>query len=155
MYYTGSVANSKPLEKDDYWIANVVFGWQGEVDMDYDPKDEMSASFGLTPMRDGGHCTVVSGWDVSYICTETIRDAFFETGDIEDKTILTTAHEIGHQFGLTHGFPFNTSPIDNCAACIGDCINVGIMSAAATNLQPFFIPFHINLLRSRTKAPKQ
>lgn len=140
--------NSGNLESDRFWIAYLLFSYQGATSEDFDPVSESatggiarSASLTDGPLA-GGPVTVPFGSDGALIYLETGRDydsLLFDEDIPVRKTIVP--HEIGHQFGLK-----------------GDDVNeiFGIMNSYAydgTSFNPVFVPRHINVLRRRVSSP--
>lgn len=131
-------------EKDDYWCVYVLSAWQYITSKDTDPESEVS-SLGVTnsTVLD---CSLAQGGHISIMFHEAVADS---NTDIE----ISCIHEIGHQFGLTHG----KGPGDKgaCASCvIYSCIlkKMGIMQSS-TPLPSYFIPYHKHIIRSRSKSP--
>lgn len=140
--------NSSNLESDDFWIAYLLFSYQGSVIEDFDPSSD-SATGGvgtpslLTDDSIAGGSAVPPGSVGSLIFLETGRDfddLLYDENSPVRKTLVP--HEIGHQFGLK-----------------GDDVNqiFGMMNPygidGGTVFNPQFVPRHINVMRRRVSSP--
>jgi hypothetical protein len=98
--------NSNNLESDDFWVAYLLFSYQGSLTEDFDPSSD-SANTGIgtpTLLTDGsatgGSVSIPSGSDGSLIFLETGRDFDLLFDEITPVRKTIVPHEIGHQFGL-------------------------------------------------------
>jgi hypothetical protein len=151
------------LESDAYWSVHNLSAWQFVYLQDADFDAESDPYSGFTPLEytiagatspskyKREHENVTQGCQSSLIFRETSRDL---KGDIENAL----SHEIGHQFGFTHGD--DKDPVTKINTCnifyssIGvSCSNFGLMSPIPGSSSDYFIPFHLNLIRSRSSAP--
>lgn len=140
---------SASYESSSYWVAYIVSGWQFATKEDADPNNEGGYFTGITS-GSNEHCDLGYGGEVSIVFHETWRD-IASTPNPEH----TFAHEIGHQFGLSHG---TKSPLSSlCAPCIlatNGC-NIGLMAKGIPGVNPYlyFSKEHLNLLRCRYYSP--
>jgi len=138
---------SEYLENDNFWVAYICTGWQFIIKEDLDcdlEKNGNGSTRGISFDNIGYDAIsddkVVNGNKSSLLFIETILDSKTKFGA---KII---AHEIGHQFGFSHGnsLPFLESN------------NMKLMvSNADNNTSLEFIDRHKNLIRSRIKSPGQ
>lgn len=139
---------SKFFEKPSYWCTYVVSGWQPGTASDVDPSTELSyaaLTYGKILTKD---CEISIGKKGTFLFLESMRDL---TRDIE----VATAHELGHQFGLSHGLDDisgTCSPCTllECPASMG-LMNVNGIAAPSER----FIAKHLNFIRCRTISPGQ
>ncbi|MDX2282306.1 MAG: hypothetical protein NW218_22135 [Saprospiraceae bacterium] len=135
-------------ERPSYWCTYVVSGWQSGTDSDVDPITESSyaaLTYGDILVRD---CEVSIGKRGTFLFLESMRDL---TRDIE----VATAHELGHQFGLSHGLD---DVLGTCSPCMSaECpASMGLMNVngiAAPSER--FIAKHLNFIRCRSISPGQ
>jgi len=141
--------NSINLESNEFWIAYLLFSYQGALIEDLDPiSDAGNAGIGTASLLtdgsiNGGPVSIPPGSVGSLIYLEINRDfdLLYDENVAVRKT--TIPHEIGHQFGIK-----------------GDDDNqiFGIMNAYGfdvTTFNPWFVPRHINILRRRVSSPGQ
>jgi hypothetical protein len=163
------------VERDDFWVVYEQLGYQPATAEDLDPDNE-SAKSGLTRTFKNETIDDVNCFDANYhepvggtgsiIYLETARDQdrilakqpeYDADGNRMSEAPVhkrTTAHEMGHQFGLdggetvakglpTHGFGIMSSP--------GFDTKPGIIGLFWEPLS--FTPRHLNILRCRQKSP--
>jgi hypothetical protein len=107
------------------WIAYVLGAYEGAVSADFDPNSEGG---------DGGYTNL--GKASSLVFNETIRDASAaQPSDNEYNLSATAAHEIGHEFGISHMVPI---------------LNCGLMALDLPLLDPMFCPEAIRIIRMST-----
>jgi hypothetical protein len=136
------------LKKENFWTINLLSAFQGDFYSDNDPIDENTSAILGKSLPFSVDSTIISnrliadGCYSSQIYLETIRDT-------KTSIKLTIAHEVGHQFGLSHG-----SKSSKAGNEIPEYkINMEIMNENVS--RGFFIPRHRNLIRSRKKSPGQ
>lgn len=135
---------------DDFWVGYFLIGYQGPTKLDFDPADITLMKEGLqlgvtgvigntaNKMKKG----VPQGGVVSLVFQETGKESVNSSPPTPvNVRNSTSAHEMGHQFGLG-----------------GDDSKgkLGIMSSGALGFERpsyDFINEHLNLLRSRLKSP--
>ncbi|MBN8684986.1 MAG: hypothetical protein J0L99_20230 [Chitinophagales bacterium] len=139
-------AQSALYESKNYWVAYIVSGWQFTTKQDADPDTEGGYFIGITS-GNNNHCDIGYGGNVSVVFHETWRDV-----SSNPNAEHTFAHEIGHQFGLSHGTVTPSSSL--CASCILTC-NTGLMAKGIPGTNPplYFSKEHLNLLRCRFFSP--
>jgi len=141
----------------NYWVSYLILGWQSTTLKDGDPNVEYSR-LGTSPadgtiytpfgpqsnsLRD---CSVSRGGKFTIIFCETVYD-------YKNNNDNVFAHELGHQFGLTHG---DSELFPVCGECVkDDCPNyMGIMNPSPPELpNELFISVHLNLIRCRIGSP--
>lgn len=142
--------NSANLESNEFWVAYLLFSYQGALIEDSDPVSEFAnggigtASLLTDGPINGGPVSIPPGSVGSLIYLEITRDydLLFDENTQVRKTVVP--HEVGHQFGLKGDT--NMSEI------------FGIMNPYGTDgviFNPFFVPRHINVLRRRVSSPGQ
>ncbi len=142
---------SANLEKDNYWVSHLMGGHQTNMASDADPNFE-GGTYGITDTYNFifSSTDVVKGGNTSVI----FRESWIEYKTREQSWIIT--HEIGHQFGLSHGLIKINSPEIEEANKNNPNHNMGIMVAAPIfNGSNDFIPRYQNIIRSRIKSPGQ
>lgn len=116
--------------------------WQGPYHRDADPISEIANSppLGLTP-GNTDNINLAVGGAISVMFIENIYDLNFQ--HMESRAI---AHELGHQFGLSHGDGAITTP---------GFPNMEIMSAAINGATSSdnLMDYHQNIIRSRVLSP--
>lgn len=142
---------TKNNKKTNFWTCHILSAFQGDFEKDHDPRLENITIDGQGLPISGAtvlsHRNIAKGCYSSLIFLETIRDI-----GQPNKINLNIAHELGHQFGLSHG---DTSLI-GAAIPEYDKKNkkrMGIMTGL--DYSGFFIPRHKNLIRSRVNSPGQ
>jgi len=137
---------SRTYEKNSYWGAYIISGWQSSTRDDSDPNIELAyaaATYGDIEIRD---CEISVGKMGTILFHESIRDL---NKDLE----VATAHELGHQFGLSHG---SDDVPGTCSLCVlSECPDdMGFMNYNGI-ASPFekFISKHLNFLRCRVISP--
>jgi|GEM_PF-3945421 len=138
---------SRYYDKDSYWCTYLLSGWQASTNLDADPSIELifaAITYGKIITRD---CEILIGKPGTVLFHESIRDLNL---DVE----VATAHELGHQFGLSHGS--DDSSGTTCSLCVlPECPDhMGLMNLNGI-ASPFekFISKHLNFLRCRVKSP--
>ncbi len=155
---------SENLEKDNFGIVYVARLWQGGFTTDYDAtKEGADNGYTLYPFaKRASIVTLKEGYEVSFIFRETVADykknspkaSQFEFG--EETTII---HEIGHQFGLTHGDKI--ADPDDLGLGLDYKADMGIMGGGDESVtenprtSKDFMPIHLSLIRSRSTSPGQ
>jgi hypothetical protein len=165
--YRGSASD----EREDFWIAYFIIGYQGDNNSDFDGFtscmgincvsevplfaftirentihcDCLRTQTQVSPCLTSNICSVVpKGGTASVILQEVIRDQakhFLPRIIKVDRTIV--AHELGHQFGL-QGDQYNSLILK-----IMDYPNYDSMDGSEVG----FHPEHVNIMRSRVKSP--
>ncbi len=138
--------------RNNYWILYVLSAWQYNTRADADPNQE-DAYVGLVQSARVSDCRIDKINDCVVLYHESAREAILEYPVI--KTEHAMRHEIGHSFGLSHGNAYNPhSDLANPACLPGVSVNeMGIMNQDPREVQNFFIPLHLNLLRSSIRSP--
>lgn len=144
-YYLGK-RNSAKFKANNFWTVNLLNAYQSNFENDSDPNNEMRTIHGIgLPISDPlavTHQNIAKGVQMSAVFLETIRD--------DRKPVqLIISHEIGHQFGLSHGAEING------AADIPEYSlrnYVGLMHKGSVK-GFLLIPRHKNLIRSRVTSP--
>lgn len=125
-------------------MSYIVNGWQGPYHRDLDPAIELGNGpvLGVTPAI-SHNVNLVRGGEKSIMFSEVINDKGITSG-------RSLGHEMGHQFGLSHGDK-NVPVIPQTPGFPA----MGIMTfdILSSNSNDFFIPYHINIIRSRVKCP--
>lgn len=172
--YWSSINNhraSDDNERNSFWVAAIVSAWQAEEDKDADPQGE-STVYGFVNEFDVvlNNFYIAKGYDSELIFRELFEDcppllcSPLTPFEIPKGRII--AHEMGHQFGLSHGqSTFDGQPsVFELYDEDGDNIpddpdtnppKIGIMlpgffAQYGTNS---FSPRHKNLIRSRVTSP--
>jgi hypothetical protein len=131
-------------KKNNYWMVHILSSFQGSLERDHDSFKEKSTLSGQTlPISSTNEIkdTIVGkGGYSSLIFLETLRDA-----GVANTESFTITHEVGHQWGLSHGVDNNSMPL------VPEYQNMGIMKPE--NYTGKFIPRHENLIRSRISSP--
>lgn len=135
---------------NDFWIAYVQIGYQGDARSDDDPDGDQNISniplaLGITPaITSGGDAVVTtpnavpSGGNSSLLYLEVMRERTDpQQGKNPQRTVAP--HEVGHQFGLD-------------GQSDGD---FGLMNHGQAPTTERFVPVHINMLRYRVSTPGQ
>lgn len=129
---------------DDFWAAYNIWAWQLESENDSDPNEESQLNFNLG--LGSGRGVTLGG--VSVVAIETARDTFM-TGpysaswagwgytSLNDLIWRTTAHEVGHQFGLPE------APASNLMSGAEDFVTTTM----------FFRPSDLADIRTRITSP--
>jgi hypothetical protein len=138
-------------KKNSYWGSYVFLAWQSVTKKDGDPQSEDDSRLGTSPSPFLGirNCFVSQGSLYTIIFCETNKDFMVSTD-------LTFAHELGHQFGLSHGYDGMGEIFGICGKCVKDDCEyyMGIMCASPPNLpNELLIPAHLNLIRCRIGSP--
>jgi hypothetical protein len=135
--------NSENIGNDGYWVAYIQLGYQADIDEDGDhlggyttgitvPENcPQQGCFGSSATSSNN---VPKGGIGLFVFVESVKDAEVENGNVGAKK-TTTAHELGHHFGLDHGS------------------GLGIMSTGSNLGNARFVPQHINILRWRERSP--
>jgi hypothetical protein len=135
---------TKVNKKDNFWSCHLLSSFQSDFDVDNDPiRNGTYTRLGQSyPFSNQvlSHTDVANGCYSSFIFLETIRDVGLASPE------LTIAHEVGHQFGLSHGGGEKDLGKD-----VNEYPRMGIMHG--TNISGSFIPRHLNLIRSRISSP--
>ncbi len=156
--------DSKFNETDLFWVSYFVMGWQFAQGYDADPNIGTFLLDGVTATT--SHNSALSkGGHISLFFEETYRDHSLFPNYTSPAKANIIAHEMGHQFGLTHGndtYDFDGDGTNDMGDTISEYPNIGLMRAGDNTLndstvapEDYFIPRHINLMRSRVKSPGQ
>lgn len=161
---------SAGIERDDFWVAYILLGYQGPLTDDLDGNSGTQfedGHLGIMPQLSlpcdcvssttcppsGSTCAVVpQGGQGAIIFQEVVRDTvyFYQNVFTPSKTVTVVrtaaAHELAHQFGLQGDdvgivFKLMDYPDFNLPGVTGPSIE--------------FHPEHINILRRRIKSPGQ
>ena len=149
---------SSSVENDNFWAIHLFGAFQGNQSNDKDPGAEGTA-YGITDTYaiQLNSTIIAKGGQTSVMC----REAFYDP----DKNIRgedwTIAHEIGHQFGLTHGYVNSVEIPEANEFChfMGLLAPPGIIIKTQAGTQYTldssnnYIPRYQNLIRSRLKSP--
>jgi hypothetical protein len=140
---------SIPYEKNSYWCAYLFSGWQSGTKEDADPNIEKAyaaLTYGDAEIKD---CEISVGKEGTILFHESIRDLNL---DVE----VSAAHEIGHQFGLSHGSDDLSTTTIICSPCmISECpSNMGLLNRnGVPSPSEKFISKHLNFIRCRSISP--
>lgn len=142
--------NSSNLESDNFWVAYLLFSYQGSVIEDFDPlTDDATGGAGtaslLTDDSVAGGSAAPPGSVGSLIFLETghdFDDLLYDENTPVRKVIVP--HEIGHQFGLK-------GDDENNEEIFGMMNPYGLDGGTVFN--PQFVPRHINVMRRRISSP--
>jgi hypothetical protein len=139
---------SKASASDSYWVGHIVGAWQADTYVDYD--GDKTAIMGRAAANTND-CILLKGGYGFCIFYESQTERLSGCKNIS----TTTAHELGHCFGLSHG----DKSVDNV---VNPCLNIssldqmGIMTMGS--LSPpcsdylKIIAYHQNIIRVRTKS---
>jgi hypothetical protein len=96
-----SHAQIESRRSDTYWGAYVQWGFQGRAGRDADgDREDVSIPIGTT-VQTAGNFAVSFG--ASAVFLEVIRDRY-GANRFQEVIWATFAHEVGHQFGLSHRY---------------------------------------------------
>lgn len=156
---SGQITN----ESNSFWVAYVVSAWQYTTLQDNDPfifpnppvacnSQERGLRNGHTDVRNGALSSgnIVKGCQSSLIFRGIVNE---QLGIVLDEP-TSVAHEIGHQFGLSHGNGDDGSQVIN--ECNGpDCnvMGMGLMYRGLGNTNHAIIARYQNIIRSRVSSP--
>jgi hypothetical protein len=139
--FLNGLRNSDGDERDDFWIAYLLLGYQSRTTDDNDRDAESSLGGATIAMGTANSPPTAPqpfprGGDNTLFYMENCRD--LDQANLVNMVPLewemgTAPHEIGHQMGLA-----------------GDEPGYGIMSTGETLI---FVPTHINMLRVRVHSP--
>lgn len=148
---------SQSNETDNYWVVYCLLSYQGALEFDNDPDNELTiGGFTNAPLLgnevsnaesvpEGGHGSLLfleamTDHDVSMLRNPGNHDDADE-GSAFDYKARTAPQEIGHQFGLLGDIEIANAVQD-----------FGVMDPVHT---PVFVRQHLNILRWRVKSPGQ
>jgi hypothetical protein len=140
-------------ETPHFWVAYVTSTWQGNNTQDADANQEATPWGGTFPsdnLSPNNHISELSiGGDISYINRELVFD---QPALLNESQIC--AHEVGHQFGLTHeAVGMVTLPESPIVGVMGSGDSWVLGNNGMLFPLHLFIPRHLNLIRSRVNSP--
>jgi hypothetical protein len=141
---------------DDFWVAYLLISYQYTALHDHDPYPGGGAVGGVCWCH-SSNTAVTTGGDGTQIFVETIRDRL-ANGATAGLDPRVTAHEIGHQLGLSHwdsdepGAP----PRPAAVPYPQNYVPNNLMKRSQENVpnaDARFVPQHLHLIRSRVQTP--
>jgi hypothetical protein len=150
------------IESDNFWCTYVLSAWQGTTLLDNDPLSSLDNDPDTLKNEEGlggiaidvyySDCYLNKGGQMCALFLETCLDHLPGW----EQTVLS--HELGHTFGLTHGNN-DVKPFLNPCFMVPTLSDMGIMQEGSCegggSSCNEFIPYHINILRSRKRSPGQ
>ncbi|MFT5030053.1 MAG: hypothetical protein ACI9VS_002505, partial [Candidatus Binatia bacterium] len=157
--YKGDLEESferQAIGLDDYWVAYLLISYQYTTLHDHDPYPGGGAVGGVCWCH-SSNTAVTTGGDGTQIFVETIRDRL-ANGATAGLDPRVTAHEIGHQLGLSHwdsdepGAPLRPPAVPYPQNYVPN----NLMKRSQENVpnaDARFVQQHLHLIRSRVQTP--
>ena len=151
---------SESVESDNFWSLHLFGAFQGNQNNDRDPTFE-STAYGITDTYSiiQSSENVSDGGQTSVLC----KEAFSDPDKNNRGESWTIAHEVGHQFGLTHGYEkiAEIEEAKDIAKFMGLMAPPPVSFKSQSNPNSTYIighgntyiPRFINLIRSKIKSP--